>query len=331
MSGPSNPFTGQPSTTVDRARKARLSLGRSVDWNKLTQSVVYVAAGYRPSSDRGFCRGSGTVVLNGDYVLTNAHVVLDEAGRPRCDLIIGFTSSFEAMPSHWVQAELHHVDDQFDLAVLILREGHPSVKSIKVTMQHPEPGKDITILGYPGDGGHTMTLVKGVYSGMDVIGQPHITYIKTDADISFGHSGGAAFDEAGVFIGVPTRVRGEVGLLLPARSAMLFLERVPRGRPGPEAAGGRRGGGPSAPQERHAARTREILEGAVRLSQQSVEAVRSSQLTGEAFRSSRRSIEALGNAGRQGVEQAVGRALPEVRRRLRGAAEGMSRKVRKKH
>ena len=327
MSGPPNPFPGQSNTTVDRT-KARRPLGRSVDWNKLTQSVVFIVARDLPSSDRGFCRGSGTVVLNGDYVLTNAHVVLDAAGRPLYALAIGFTTSFEAVPSRWVQAELHYADMRLDLAVLKLRERHPSVKSIKVTSQHPEPGRDITILGYPGDGGMTMTLVKGVYSGMvDMRDEP---YIKTDADISRGHSGGAAFDEAGVFIGVPTAGVREVGLLVPARSAMLFLERFLAASAVRRRAAGMPGR-PSAAQRWQAARTREILEGAVRLSQQSVEAVRSSQLTGEAFRSSRRSIEALGNAGRQGVEQAVGRTLPEVRRRLRGAAEGMSRKVRKKH
>ena len=328
MSGPPNPFPGQSNTTVDRTKSPRLSLGRSVDWNKLTQSIVFIAARDRPSSDRGFCRGSGTVVLNGDYVLTNAHVVVNEAGRPRYALAIGFTSSFEAVPSRWVSAELHYADIGLDLAVLKLRERHPAVKSIKVTSQHPEPGKSITILGYPGVGGMTMTLVKGVYSGMlDFKDEPHI---KTDADFSFGHSGGAAFDDAGVFIGVPTRIRGEVGLLVPAKSAMLFLERFLAASAARRQTAGMPGK-PSAAQRWQAARTREILEGAVRLSQQSVEAVRSSQLTGEAFRSSRRSIEALGNAGRQGAERAVGKALPDVRRRLLGAAEGVSRRVRKKH
>ena len=74
-----------------------------------------------------------------------------------------------------------------------------------------------------------MTLTRGVYSG--VIESEGQDYIKTDADISPGNSGGAAFDDQGNFVGVPTAgslpERGftEVGLLVPADEAARFLAR----------------------------------------------------------------------------------------------------------
>ena len=72
-----------------------------------------------------------------------------------------------------------------------------------------------------------MTLTRGVYSGMS------FGFVKTDSDISPGNSGGAAFDENGDFVGVPTagslpdleRGTTSIGLLIPAAEAARFLAR----------------------------------------------------------------------------------------------------------
>ena len=67
-----------------------------VDWGELALSVVYVEAGECPSFPADiYSSGSGTVVLGGTHVLTNAHVVLDDNGRPCHDLVAWFTGSFE--------------------------------------------------------------------------------------------------------------------------------------------------------------------------------------------------------------------------------------------
>ena len=78
-----------------------------------------------------------------------------------------------------------------------------------------------------------MTLTQGVYSGIITIDDVDYIkdgdYIKTDADLSGGNSGGAAFDSSGAFIGVPTAgrgERGEVGLVIPAADAERFLQRT---------------------------------------------------------------------------------------------------------
>ena len=110
------------------------------------------------------------------------------------------------------------------MAVLRLSESAAAGRSVEVTAQLLEPGETIRILGYPGVGGLTMTLTRGVYSGMVDHGSE--TYIKTDAAINEGSSDGAAFDEAGVFIGVPTAGIEDVGLLIPARVAERFLDRA---------------------------------------------------------------------------------------------------------
>lgn len=157
-------------------------------------------------------------------MLTNAHVVLDDNRMPCRDISVWFTESFEREPTRGLPAVLVSHDRLLDLAVLELSRPEAAGGGIEIAVQSLEPGETITILGYPGDGGLTMTLTQGVYSGMSQFeGQ---SYIKTDADISPGSSGGAAFDEAGVFIGVPTAGVEEVGLLIPAGMADLFLDRA---------------------------------------------------------------------------------------------------------
>ena len=165
-------------------------------------------------------------MLDGTHVLTNAHVVLDDNGRPCQVLLVWFTRSFEEQPSEWVRAGLLAADRGLDLALLRLYESAPADWGIEVAAQRLEPGEAVRILGYPDAGGLTMTLTRGAYSGMVDHGSQ--TYIKTDAAISEGNSGGAAFDEAGVFIGVPTAGVDEVGLLIPAGVAEGFLDAAVR-------------------------------------------------------------------------------------------------------
>lgn len=58
----------------------------------------------------------------------------------------------------------------------------------------------VTAIGYPDIGGSTVTLTKGIVSGKtDKYGK---LWIKTDAVISFGSSGGAALDANGKIIGI---------------------------------------------------------------------------------------------------------------------------------
>ena len=168
--------------------------------------------------------GSGTVVRGGAYVLTNAHVVYDDNGAPCRELAVWFTRSFEEEPDDWARAALVAADKRLDLAVLQLEAPVSADRSVRVAAQQLEPGESIRILGYPGAGGLTMTLTRGSYSGM--IDHEGEAYIKTDADISEGNSGGAAFDEAGLFIGVPTAGIEQVGLLIPAGVAEQFLNRA---------------------------------------------------------------------------------------------------------
>ena len=87
-------------------------------------------------------------------------------------------------------------------------------------------GETIRVLGYPGVGGVTLTVTQGVYSGTTQY--QGATWIKTDADIHGGNSGGPALDAQGSVIGVATATltleRDSFNYLVPAVDVNRLIE-----------------------------------------------------------------------------------------------------------
>jgi S1-C subfamily serine protease len=154
--------------------------------------------------------GSGTIVLDGSYVLTNAHVVADDYGN-FCDLWIYAADSASETP-HWIangRVIPAAYDPNVDLAVIRLVDlgGVPTfavgrdpinIKNIEIGL-----GDEIKVLGYPSMGGNKITMTSGEHSGWwEGSGGE---FYKTSAKAGPGVSGGAAFNaNTGEFVGVPT-------------------------------------------------------------------------------------------------------------------------------
>ncbi|MBU2101617.1 trypsin-like peptidase domain-containing protein [Patescibacteria group bacterium] len=66
-------------------------------------------------------------------------------------------------------------------------------------------GDHITVLGYPGIGGDTLTVTDGIVSGFEF--REGARYIKTSAKIDQGNSGGIAIKDSGCLVGIPTYVQ----------------------------------------------------------------------------------------------------------------------------
>jgi len=157
--------------------------------------------------------GSGTFISDDGLILTNAHVVDDRAGD-YASLAIATTARTDQPPELNYAVEIAAVDYGLDLAVVRVvsrLEGEGvSDRFSFVTVgdsDKVEIGDNIRILGYPGIGGDTITFTDGVVSGFtserSVEGR---AWIKTDATITGGNSGGLAADGDGRLIGVPTIV-----------------------------------------------------------------------------------------------------------------------------
>ena len=210
------------------------------DWEELARSIVYLSSWQCEQA------GSGTIVGDGTYVLTNSHVVVSDRGAA-CDLSVGLTDRSSRAPEEYLGSRLVAHDPQLDLALLqmLAPSGDPLASAprdpIEMHVRTLSLGEELITLGYPSVGGSTITITSGDYSG-EVDDSATGRFWKTSAAMGPGNSGGAAFDSTGRFIGVPTagsevnlRCEGisqsdctvagaPLGLILPAETVARWLE-----------------------------------------------------------------------------------------------------------
>jgi len=161
--------------------------------------------------------GSGTIISSDGLILTNAHVVLPDRYFPVDALVVAMTPSQDAEPEPRYHAEVLQADAALDIAVIRIHQDYDgnAVDSASLNLPHVPLGDSdqlnlgdaLTILGYPGIGGDTVTLTRGEVSGFT--SQPDYgqrAFIKTSATIAGGNSGGLAVDSSGQLIGVPTQL-----------------------------------------------------------------------------------------------------------------------------
>jgi serine protease Do len=159
--------------------------------------------------------GSGTIIDSKGLILTNYHVV-EETGDWNMIAIL-ITTRSDQKPEPTYLAQIVAKDPTADLAVLQIisdYQGNPvdfeTLGLVPVPIGNAddlELGDEVTIFGYPGIGAGTITLTEGKIAGF--ITDDTVVYqrgwLKTDAAISGGNSGGTAVDADGKLVGVPTR------------------------------------------------------------------------------------------------------------------------------
>jgi serine protease Do len=188
---------------------------------KILKAVVQVF----PLKDNGEpvgWSGSGTIISESGYILTNFHVVGDtETRQIYKNHAILFTEFPDQPPVYKYIAQIVATDPTYDLAVIKIgldNKGNKIPSNTRFTAMPVGnsndliPGDAITMVGYPGISGSTITFTQGLMSGW--LGEDFESggknWIKTDGKISHGNSGGAAFNERGELIGVPTAGRTQV-------------------------------------------------------------------------------------------------------------------------
>lgn len=161
--------------------------------------------------------GSGTIISPDGLILTNAHVVLPDRYFPVDALVVAMTVGQDQEPVPSYYAETLQADATLDIAVIRVTEDYDGNAVDRASLTLPfvplgdsdelNLGDGITIIGYPGIGGDTVTLTRGEVSGFT--SQPEYgqrAFIKTSATIAGGNSGGLAVDAAGQLIGIPTQL-----------------------------------------------------------------------------------------------------------------------------
>jgi len=168
----------------------------------------------RSAGDEGGLRPRGSAVLvRGDGVAaTNLHVITDSrSGKLYDEIVLSLASGESEALVNRYRARAVIIDRESDLALIQTQadeSGNPISKSF--TFPTVEIGdsksiqllEDLFIIGFPEQGGSTVTVNRGVVEGKDELQK----WIKTDARLIHGNSGGAAVNSQGKLIGIPTKV-----------------------------------------------------------------------------------------------------------------------------
>jgi hypothetical protein len=175
-----------------------------------------------------YSTGSGTLIRSDGVILTNAHVITEspllfedvdesETSEDENSLLDAFeiclTMSVEEEPVCGHIASVIAYDETFDVALLKLDEPTDDLIALDyLNDTELSLEESITIYGYPSTGGKTLTSTQGQVSGFEEF--DGIPYVKTDAALYFGNSGGTVVNSTGDFVGIPTYLDFNIGYFL---------------------------------------------------------------------------------------------------------------------
>ncbi len=191
---------------------------------KVAPSVVYIETSRRIPGHFGYnmaskSSGSGFVVENGQYVLTNAHVVSNSV-----------SVSIKLNDGQVVQGEVTDMDEVADLAIIKMDLPHGvSLSPLKFGDSNTlRPGEWVVAMGSPLS--LTNTITCGIVSSLhraskDLgLGDRDMEYVQTDAAITIGNSGGPLVNLDGEVIGVNTMTAAPgISFAIPGNIAQNFV------------------------------------------------------------------------------------------------------------
>lgn len=201
-------------------------------------------------------RGSGVVVRADGIIATNYHVVKnDQTGDIYGQIFIELNKDEEKKSVARYRLNTLIVNKERDLVLLrIVPENDQAnndfsvnLTSVEIEANQVQILDDIVIIGYPEKGGTSVTVNTGIVEGKDLLEE----WIKTDARLIRGNSGGAAVNGSGKLIGIPTKIvvdsqqidkdgdgfpdttqsYGAVGFLRPAYLISNMLAQVDKDKP----------------------------------------------------------------------------------------------------
>jgi serine protease DegQ len=168
--------------------------------------------------------GSGVIVSDSGYILTNFHVI-EAADDIQVSLNDGKT----------YKARIVGSDPESDLAVLQIRASDKLPAITFGQMDNLRVGDVVLAIGNPFGVGQTVTM--GIVSAL---GRSHLgintfeNFIQTDAAINPGNSGGALVDAHGNLVGINTAIYSRtggnhgIGFAIPVSSARSIMEQIIR-------------------------------------------------------------------------------------------------------
>jgi S1-C subfamily serine protease len=170
--------------------------------------------------------GSGVIVGRDGSILTNYHVIHDKDGRLHDAFVIGRFSTFERAPQLQCAGRPNRskLQRELDLALIKCdtdldgRTWAPQSSGLWPTLPEAQAGdvkigQRLWVLGFPDTGGGGLLMSQGEvegWTGQD--GAAGKDFIKTDASITHGNSGGPVVDDRGHLVGVASAYRTRISI-----------------------------------------------------------------------------------------------------------------------
>lgn len=182
----------------------------------------------------GQALGTGFVVDDEGYVLTNAHVVQSDGGARASNVTVVFNKG--GSETQRVAGELVGVDIGSDVAVIKVDPGKVDLKALPTgDSDKVVVGEAVVAIGNPL--GYDFSITSGIVSATGRSlqapnGQTIPNGIQTDAAINQGNSGGPLIDSQGKVIGINEQIASEgggndgLGFAVPINTAMRSLEQI---------------------------------------------------------------------------------------------------------
>lgn len=166
--------------------------------------------------------GSGVIISENGYIVTNNHVVSDQRSNEDADEVLVMLNDGREL-----EAKIVGRDPLTDVAILkIDAEGLPAIQIADSDLI--EVGDMVFAIGNPMGVGLTVTqgIVSATNRSIGIYGQEgYESFIQTDASINPGNSGGALIDAKGRLIGVNSAILSQsggnigIGFAIPANLA----------------------------------------------------------------------------------------------------------------
>lgn len=162
----------------------------------------------------GESMGSGVVVSDDGYVLTNQHVVGD-AAQVRLRLADGSSST----------ADVVRTNRRRDVALI---KASKPMTALPIRTSAATTGETVYAIGTPREKEFAGTLTRGIVSAADRVLEGQ-SYIQSDVAITHGNSGGPLLDEKGAVIGLsqsayePDGVGQNINFFVPINDALRAL------------------------------------------------------------------------------------------------------------
>ena len=190
-----------------------------------TSKAVVLITGFEPGQQE-MSKGTGSIISSDGFVLTNAHVIIDQStGRPFNNLRIFLkpdrvSGDLRKDTSLKYRAELVRFSENLDLALLRIKSS--SIGNLSPTLEFSDSdlvsiGDPVIAIGHPEQGG-LWTLTTGTISShmSNYNGVPGKNVFQTETSLNRGNSGGPLIDGYGHIVGINSMIsrRAKDGLAI---------------------------------------------------------------------------------------------------------------------